>query len=741
MTEKSTAFDSLHPKVQRWIWMQGWTGLRDVQERTINAILTNEKDIVISAPTAGGKTEAAFLPIYSQLLHQQQSENIGFNVLAISPLKALINDQYKRLLGLSEATNLSITPWHGDVSDSLKKAALKKPSGVLMITPESLESLFVNRGNDVFRLFSSLNFIVVDELHAFIASERGIQLQSLMHRIETLIGNRIRRIGLSATLGDISLAAKALRPFSDGAFDTINEPSGGAELQLQIRSHTIGLSTNLKENIDTHTHTRMQNDIDASTDISDHLFKVLRGSTNLIFAGSRGNVETYSDQLNLLSQKNNVPTEFLAHHGNLSKEIRHDVETKLKDSDRPYTAVCTTTLELGVDIGDVESVAHIGAPRSIASLKQKLGRSGRRPGQPAILRIYTIEVPLDAKTPLLDRLCLDTVMSVAAIELLVEGWCEAPRKRSLHLSTLVHQILSVIVSWGGINAADLFDLLCHDGPFRNISKQDFVKLLRTLVNLPKPMIEQSPDGLLMLGEAGEKTVEHYSFNAVFQTPEEYRVEVEGKLLGTLPVDKPLFVGATILFAGRRWDVLDIKDFEKVILVKPGRAGVPVKFGGDGGIIDKELAIKMRTVLESDNNPIYLSSDGKKHLSQAQGAYSGSGLHKTCFIQEEDSTLLFPWIGSYGLAALQLALMNKGIACEIDGLVALKCKTDKTSCFEVISELADDFPAEPMELAAISKNQIRNKYDWCLEGELLVKDYASEQLDLDEAKEGVKNMLL
>ena len=205
----SRSFDLLDERIRRWIWREGWTELRDAQERAVPALIDADRDVIIAAATAAGKTEAAFLPILSNLLRDDPCSG---SVLYISPLKALINDQWSRLDNLCDALEIPVTGWHGDVSSGRKQRFVKKPTGVLLITPESLEAMFVTRGASLEATFGALRYVVVDELHAFIGSERGMQLQSLMRRVDRACGRNVPRVGLSATLGDMRLAAEFLRP-------------------------------------------------------------------------------------------------------------------------------------------------------------------------------------------------------------------------------------------------------------------------------------------------------------------------------------------------------------------------------------------------------------------------------------------------------------------------------------------------------------------------------------------------
>ena len=211
--------DRLAPPLQRALWELGWTGLRDSQAAALPLILDTQDDVVISAATAAGKTEAAFLPLLTRLWNATQPTSgadsaavVQGVILYVAPVKALINDQVERLQHFCERMDIPVYPWHGDVAQTGRKRFFASPRGVVLITPESLESLLFRRGAAVPQIFAALQAVVVDELHAFMGNVRGRQLQSLLHRLEARLGRRVQRIGLSATLGDMGLAADFLRP-------------------------------------------------------------------------------------------------------------------------------------------------------------------------------------------------------------------------------------------------------------------------------------------------------------------------------------------------------------------------------------------------------------------------------------------------------------------------------------------------------------------------------------------------
>ena len=228
--QRSSSFDLLDTKVQQWVWKQGWTSLKDIQENSIPPILDDNCDVIISAATAGGKTEAVFLPILTNILRWESVS--GYQVLYISPLKSLINDQFRRLQDMTQNMSINVTPWHGDISSSKKHNSLKDPNGILIITPESLEALFVHNHFKLKKAFGNLKYVVIDELHAFIPTERGKQLQSLMSRIEHVIGKHIPRIAMSATFSDFGIVKEFLR--QDHSLSCIIPDQGKSNHEIKV---------------------------------------------------------------------------------------------------------------------------------------------------------------------------------------------------------------------------------------------------------------------------------------------------------------------------------------------------------------------------------------------------------------------------------------------------------------------------------------------------------------------------
>lgn len=699
--------------------------MRDAQERAIRPILAAKDDVIIAAATAAGKTEAAFLPILTNLANAGEESALA---IYVSPLKALINDQWGRLEDLCESLELPVIPWHGDIAHSRKTRFLKHPRGVLLITPESLEAMFVTRGSATPRLFAAAQHVVVDELHAFIGTDRGKQMQSLLHRIEDAADRRVPRIGLSATLGDMNLAAAFLRPNDAERVRLIVSQSGGQELRIQVRGYLCPAFVKVEDG----ASQSEEQTLGAENAIADHLYKVLRGTNNLVFPNSRKKVEFYADALRRRCEADAVAVEFWPHHGSLARTIREETEKALKQGDRPATAICTTTLELGIDIGAVRSVAQIGPGPSVASLRQRLGRSGRRPGEPAILRSYNIEQALTAKSPLSDRLREALVQSIATIRLLLQGWFEPPNPSGLHLSTLVQQVLSVIAERGGAHASQLHEQLISRGAFRALSQAEFGEFLRSLGS--QDLLFQDQTGLLLLGGAGERFVGGHDFYAAFTAEEEWQIVCQGQPMGSLPISSPLFVGMRLIFAGRRWQVACVDQEALVVSVVSDPGGVPPLFGGGKAGTHDTVRREMRDVLAGSEVIGFLDSTAGSLLTEARQQFAQLNLENTRVIKAGDVTTLFTWRGDSTNDALVLLLRGLGVDnVENEGLYIEICRCDDDRLQDALSDIAELRDVDYMSLLTDVFNMRRSKWDWVLADSLLRKSFASSHLSFEGAR--------
>jgi ATP-dependent Lhr-like helicase len=734
----SAAFGMLHEKVRRWIWQQNWTELRDIQERSIPILLGSDRDLIVGAATASGKTEAAFLPIASAIANDPGPPGGGFEAIYVSPLRALINDQFRRLESLCEDLQIPVVKWHGDVSASVKVAARRKPHGIMLTTPESLEAILVRHGPDAARLFRGLRHVVIDEMHAFIDNSRGRQLQSLLHRLETAAGHHVTRVGLSATLADMQVAKAFIRPSDPAAAEVLMSAAATQDLRLQLRGYlqpakgnkwrgaAVAETSGAGAEAEPGALGEMHADELA---INRHLFQTLRGKRSLVFAGSRQRVELVAVGLGELAEEAGVPNEFFAHHGSLSREYREEAERRMKDPTRPASIVCTTTLELGIDVGDIDEVAALGPGHTVSGMRQRLGRSGRRAGRPAVMRIYVSEMEVTERTHPVDALRPETVQAIAMVNLMLRRWNEPPVSGRLHLSTLVHQVLALIAQHGGVTAQQAWARLGASGIFAGVTPDLFRAVLRRMAHPEVKLIEQAPDGTLLPGEEGEKAMAGRDFYAVFMSPEEFKVITDrGRSLGSVPVTNPLMPQQLIIFGGRRWRVSEVDTTRREVVVAPAYGGRPPSFGGNAVPPADGVIAEMRRIYMADDTPRYLDAQAQGFLVEARATFARLALGRRSACWHDGNLLLFPWTGAHGQSGLHLSLVRARLDPTPLGLAIGIPAEQEARLRQVLAAMAAAPPPDPLDLAALVPEKQFEKYDHCLDEELLTLSYASERID-------------
>lgn len=707
MSNTSSSFHMLDSRIQKWIWNQDWSSLKDIQESSIPIVLKRDGDVIISAATAGGKTEAAFLPILTHIL--QNGDKDGYQVLYISPLKALINDQHRRLSEITSELNIDIIPWHGDIDAARKQKSLRSPNGIIIITPESLESFFINRKQHLTRAFSTLKYIVVDELHSFIGTERGKQLQSLMSRVEQISQKTIPRIAMSATFSDYDIARQFLRIDNSLPCRIPSQGESNHEIKILVKEY---LSTK---------------NYQPEYDIAQEIYSKLRGSNNLVFANSRQDVEQYGVILSDMCSENTVPNEFRVHHGNLSKIERESVEHELQKGEYPVTTVCTSTLELGVDIGKVKSISQIGTAFSVSGLRQRLGRSGRR-GEASILRVFSIE---SQNIPLLNDFRAALFQNIAIIELLIEKRYESPSISSYHFSTLIQQILSLIAQYGSFQPKEAWTFLCKNGAFRNVPVELFLELLRSLGSAN--IISQLHTGQIIISVEGEKILSKRDFYVAFNTSIDYTIinNANSRRLGTIQYIPN--VGDSILLAGRRWIVDSLDEGNKNIMVSLIKQGGNIHFTGEEFDIDRLITQKMLEIYKSNEDIAYLDiqSGARERLKEGRNFFAGNVRDNDLFMTYGNNSIFMTWAGTK---------INRTIALLVENNIGRKVSYDHIAVHgisksELLSIIDAGKPSEVQLAELLNRpNKEKQKYDYLLSDQLLNMEYAASYLDADVAWE-------
>ena len=494
----SNVFHRFAPFIQDYIYRCKWEELREIQVLAAEAIFDTDENLLLSSGTASGKTEAAFLPVLTQLW-ENPSASVG--VLYLSPLKALINDQFERLEGLLEEASIPVTKWHGDASAAAKKRVMKRPQGIIQTTPESLESMLMHNSSGAFKLFSDLRFVIIDEMHYFMDNDRGLQLLCLLERLARLIGYAPRRIGLSATLGDTTNAEEWLNTDSGRRCITPCAHEKGRTLRLSVRFFPI------KEKIpNSDSKVLLKN-------YYDYLFESTWNKRCILFSNSKGEVEENIAHLKKIAAERRLPDNYLVHHANISPALREFTEQRMKSSEQPVCTGATVTLELGIDLGRLERIVQTGCPLTVSGLVQRLGRTGRRGGVAEMRFAFRWDMSLPPQE-FYKEVNWDFVMCVAMILLYTrERWIEPMYLPKLPYSLLYHQTMSWLSSQGSVKPQELARYILTLGVFRHVSKEDYLLLLRHM--LENGQIERGEDGALLVGDKGEAAVNNYEFLAVF----------------------------------------------------------------------------------------------------------------------------------------------------------------------------------------------------------------------------------
>jgi ATP-dependent Lhr-like helicase len=625
-------FSRLAPFLREFIYAEAWDDLRPIQVEAIEVVLDSDDDVLIAAGTASGKTEAAFLPILSRI-HAEPFGSV--RALYVGPLKALINDQFERLELLCDQGGIPVHRWHGDVAASRKSDLIETPGGVLQITPESIESLFVNRSANLPTLFGGLRFIVVDEVHSFLESDRGAQLRCQLERLSEYAQSRPRRVGLSATVGDFETAKRWLNPAQPDRVRLINPPGATASIKFS-HLHFIADET--------------------PPELIDDLYALTRDRKALIFCNSRADVESVTAELNARCRRDKREERYLPHHGSISKEVREEAEERMQDKHRAASAVCTSTLELGIDIGRLDLVAQVNSAHSVMSFVQRLGRSGRRPGAQRVMQVYTVEPAAQSSY---DRLPFNLLKALAVSELFAEGWIEPPAERARPYNVLYQQLLSRLVERHGASPRDLVGFFMKSGVFPGVSADDYAVLLKHLAKIDH--IQQLPDGNLILGLAGEKVVRSRDFYAVFASAEELEVRHGERVLGRISAAPGLEPGVCLRLAGEMWEVKEIALARREVSVAPAKEARQVMFEGSGAPeLHPRVAQKAREILRGESAPGYLSPQGQEALAEARRVCKEMGLGER---QIFDSGIVLPWTGTRAAQTLKAMLEYAGLEVE------------------------------------------------------------------------------
>lgn len=531
-----SVFARLAPRLQQSIVARlGWSSLRPVQELAGDALLSG-RNAVILAPTAGGKTEASMFPTLSNLVDHQPT---GVGAIYVAPIKALLNNQEQRLGLYTEMVGLRRFVWHGDTTTSARKQFLEDPAELLMTTPESLEVMLVSQRVNKRALFGDLRMIVIDEVHAIAGTDRGAHLMSVIERLRRVSRHDIQRAGLSATVGNPIAILEWLKGTSQRDGVVVDPPKKPARRQLLI----------------VHESNQTQAAIAAA--------QVARGCKSLFFCQSRATTEAVAETMR------RAGTTVFVHHSAVSKEERLLAEREFHHGSAACI-VCTSTLELGIDVGDLDKVLQSDAPETVGSFLQRMGRTGRREGKAANTTFFceSVEAVLQA---------------IALIELAKSGWVEDVPVNQRCWPVLIHQLLAMSLASNGIPPEEAWEHLSGVPDFRGISRAEFDRLMNWMIEDNSLLLTS---GRLVLGPQAERRFGRHNFMelyAVFSSPQSYNVETANRqVIGTLTqdfVDGLVDGVSSFLLGGRAWLVSHVQHKDRTVVVSSAPRGRQPTWGG------------------------------------------------------------------------------------------------------------------------------------------------------------------
>ena len=755
-------FYRFSPFIRDFIYNRNWQNVRPVQIAAARAIFETDGNLLITSSTASGKTEAAFFPILT-LMTECPPQSIG--ALYVAPLKSLINDQFERLDELLDMSGIPVFHWHGDVAQSHKSKVLKEPRGILQITPESLESLLMNRSNDLIRLFCDLRFVVIDEIHTLTGTDRGNQIICQLVRLARLIGHTPRRIGLSATVGDAKLAADWLGggtglptvapKIDEGGvrwrlgmehffiqnddFDQSKDMadltggSTGADVIEQPDSPAAEVIPRAENENAPDERSKGKVELDPGYE---YIYDCVHGKKAIIFSNSREETEYVTATMHQIAEKRGDSDNFLIHHGNLSAAIREEAESRMRSDDQKCVVAATVTMELGIDIGRLERVVQNDAPNSVSSFLQRLGRSGRRGEPPEMMMVFREENPLP-NTPLPQLIPWGFLRAIAIVQLYIEErFIEPPYFKKMPFSLAFQQTLSVLSTSGELSPKKLASRVMSLPPFSEITKEDYRTLLVSMIQ--NDFLEMTEEKGLIVGMKGERLTNSFKFYAVFKDSEDYTVRCESDEIGTITTPPP--VGDRFALAGRVWEVTELDVARKLIYVKSVNGKMEVSWPGDYGEIHTKILERMKKILEEDTVYPYLKPNARHRLEVVRALAKNTGLTRRSIVPLGGYTwCLFPWLGTRSFRTLRKFIThNSGLFkitnMEFEGCYYMMFKMEGCDGHDLIKGLCDIIEHEGIDkskLVNVNEMPVFEKYDDFIPAELLRRQYAADKLRTDE----------
>ena len=762
----SGVFERLSPFIKEYIYAHNWDELREIQVEACKVIFDTDNHLLLASGTASGKTEAAFLPVLTEITNNPST---SIAVLYIAPIKALINDQFLRLNDLLKEADIPVWHWHGDVSQTHKKRMLKNPAGVLQITPESLENMLLNKGNELIRLFNDLRYVIIDEVHNFMGSDRGMQILCQLERLHWHTRAKPRRIGLSATLGDYTLAEKWLGSGTNVPVSTPTVHTGNKSIKLAVEhfyDSQDAAGNKEKEKKDEEVEVYIDTDAPYEPNESneptsageieemeqlvkasafwEYLYDRTLNKKCIVFVNLRNDAEMVIAMLRQIADLRGMPDVYHVHHGSISAALRETAETDMKEGTGPVVISATLTLEMGIDIGQLESIFQVNAPNSVSSFLQRLGRSGRRGNAAEMWFLCSEQTPSGVPLPP-QQLPWRLLQTVAVLQLyLEERWVESPLMIKYPLSLLYHQTMSIVSGYGEISPEALAGRVLNMEPFSYITPDDYRELLLHLLEIGH--LQRIEDGGLIIGLEGEKLTNSYKFLAVFADDEnEYIIIADSKPIGK--IENPPPPGERVTLAGRTWEITEVDPKRRNVFVKRVRGRVQTYWKGGGFKVNDRILEKMRAVLLCETEYPYLQKNAKVRISESRFMCGYSGLAEFNVVSLGGKTVcILPWVGTVDFCTI-LFLLRKYMEDRIDTRSVggwtpyfITAKMTNGTVWDLLADfqsllsqpmnIIDDITDDDLEELKGNYEYKPPKYDAYIPKELLKKALITDYIDLE-----------
>jgi len=709
------SLNKLHPRLQDHVKNQKWNDLTEIQKQAFDPIYTG-KSCIIEAPTSGGKTEAVLFPLLTRI---STARSDGFKILYIAPLKALLNDLALRVVPYAKMCYKEAFKWHGDVEQSDKIQQMLFPSDILLTTPESIEAIMLRRSNWK-NVFASLETIVIDEAHYFALTDRGSHLIALLERIVTGIGRQPQRIAVTATIGNPEQLLQWLMSNRQGGLAIRVQSGEQKERDFKIKHYNddgAGLFGDL--------YGMLSRFKDKNDRVKSIVFERSRTGTE--------NTATKINERNVISQTK-FPVKVKTHHSSVSKRLREEAEASIKQKRESSidAIISTSTLELGIDIGDLDQVIQVGGLNSSGAFLQRVGRTGRRKDKPQYFRgLVTNEDEL--------------LLLIGCVSLGVQRISENILFPSKAFHILAHQLICLCLQHAGVIEDQVWNILSKASCFSGINREEFKTLVSFMVQ--EDFLRRVDRDTLLTGSKAESEFLRANWKrlfAIFESGPMYNVVDGKKIIGTLDSGFAMLQQLPFVFVlgGQEWNAVKIDHEMQQVLVQKNDTGEAPTWTSIGQYdIPFELAQEVGRLLMNNEEPSFLDSSVIRVLQRQRESHFDLQWKRNKWILESSEEFNRIYIWTFGgdkinrtLAKLISATTNKETRLDYMKVIIVFGKEDSVLVSDVYTLLSSLHALSTSEVEKTLEEHIEpkwfSKFSQCLPPELSKKTILEKSMDVN-----------